>query len=173
MYITECSKLQGTKTFITAFLALLSHWLMVSYCDRWMSAVCRQQLLQRASPKLLSVFWPNLAEMILIWPSIIIVQMVLVCCISRSHRLKIDFRDKNFKNLLVWNHKAYTLDIWYVESPSRPLPSLFKLCPLGQKWASLGGHMLYIGLYMENMKKASFLKSQGIEPGYFVCSITW
>ena len=61
-------------------LAHLSHWLMVSYCDLWMSVV---------------------AEMILIWPSLILVQTVSVRCISRSHRLKIDFQDENFKNLLV------------------------------------------------------------------------
>ena len=47
-------------------------------------------------PKLLAGFLPNLAGMILIWPSLIIVQMVLVRCISRSHRQKIDFRDENF-----------------------------------------------------------------------------
>ena len=70
---------------------------MVSYCDCWMSAVSRQQLLQRTSPKLLAGFLPNLAAMIIIWPSIIIVQMVMVRCISRSHRLKIDFRDENSK----------------------------------------------------------------------------
>ena len=32
------------------FLAHLSHWLMVSYCDCCMSVVRRQQLLQRTSP---------------------------------------------------------------------------------------------------------------------------
>ena len=41
----------------------------------------------------------NLTGMILIWPSVIIVQMVKVHCISRSHRLKIDFRDETFTNL--------------------------------------------------------------------------
>ena len=57
-------------------LAHLSHWLMVSFCDRWMSVVyrvlsivCRQQLLQLTSPKLQTGFWPNLVGMILIWPS--------------------------------------------------------------------------------------------------------
>ena len=44
---------------------------------------------------------PNLAGMILIWPSLKIVQMVMVHCISRSHRLKIDFQDETFKNLLL------------------------------------------------------------------------
>ena len=39
------------------FLAQLSHWLKVSYCDRWMSVVRRLQLLQMTSPpKLLSGF---------------------------------------------------------------------------------------------------------------------
>ena len=41
-----------------------------------------------------------------------IVQMVMACCISRSLRLKIDFLDKNLKNLLVCNHKSF--DISYV-----------------------------------------------------------
>ena len=110
------------------FLAHLSHWLMVSYCDRWMPVVrCEacfvrhKQLLQRTSPpKLLAGFLPNLAGMILIWPSLIIVQMVLVCCISRSHRLKIDFRDK-------------TLKIFLSET-TRP------------RWPHPSGYMFYIGL---------------------------
>ena len=38
------------------FLAHLSHWLPVSYCDHLMYVVCRQQLLQRTSPKLLAGF---------------------------------------------------------------------------------------------------------------------
>ena len=51
--------------------------------------VCRQQLLQRTSPpKLFAGFSSNLAGMILTWPSLIIVQMVLVHWISRSLRLK-------------------------------------------------------------------------------------
>ena len=62
----------------------------------------RQQLLQTTSPpKLLAEFLPNLAGMILICPSLIIVQMVFVRCVSRSHRLKIDIQDKNFKILLL------------------------------------------------------------------------
>ena len=47
----------------TSFLAHLSHLLMVSHCDRWMSdvrrassVVRRQQLLQTTSPKLLAGF---------------------------------------------------------------------------------------------------------------------
>ena len=56
--------------------------------------------------------------------------------------------------------------------PSGPLPSLFKLCPWGQKWAHPWGHMFYIGLYRENMKKSSRLKQQGLKPWYLVCSIT-
>ena len=64
------------------------------------SVMGRQQLLQRTYPKLAG-FLPNLAGMILIGPSLIIVQMVPVHCISRSHRLKLDFLDENFANLLV------------------------------------------------------------------------
>ena len=66
---------------------------------------------------------------------------------------EIDFWDENFKNILVWNHKAYSLAIWYEASSSGHLPSLFKLWSVGQKWACPGGHMFYIGLYRENMKK--------------------
>ena len=67
----------------------------MSYCDRWMSVARRQQLLQRTSPPKQSAgFLPNLEGMILTWPSLTIVQMVMVHCISRSHRLIIDFRDK-------------------------------------------------------------------------------
>ena len=81
---------------------------MVSYCDYWMSVVRRpsfivrhQQLLQRTSPpKLLAGFLPNLTGMILIWSSLIIVQMVMVCCISRSHRLKRVFEMKTLKIFL-------------------------------------------------------------------------
>ena len=75
--------------------------------------------------------------------------------------LTLAYRGKTWKNLLVWNHKAYSLDILYVASPSRPLPSLFKLCPWGQKWLRLGGHMFYIGLYREKHEKISFSETIG------------
>ena len=80
------------------------------------------------------------------------------------HRLIKGKRGKIF----VWNQKALTIDIWYLASPSRPLPSLFKLYPWGQK----GGQMFNIGLYRENVKKSSCLKPWVLEPWYFVCSIT-
>ena len=69
-----------------------SHRLKVSYCDCWMSVlchplsgVCRQQLLQRTSPKLLAGFCPNITGMIREWPSSdsVIVQMVPVHCLFR------------------------------------------------------------------------------------------
>ena len=78
--------------------------------------------------------------------------MVLAHCISRSHMLKIDFQDENLKNLL-WNHKGKSFDIWYVASPSEPLPILFKLSPWVQKWPSPWGHFFYTDLCRENMKK--------------------
>ena len=71
---------------------------MVSYFDHWMSVVRLQKLLLRTFPKILTGLLPNLTGMILIWPSLLMDQMVPVRCISRSHRLKIDFRDENFKN---------------------------------------------------------------------------
>ena len=45
----------------------------------------------------------NLTGIILIWPSLIIVQMVLVRCIFKSHRLKIDFQNETF-NIWRWGH---------------------------------------------------------------------
>ena len=48
-----------------------------------------------------SLFPIKLGRNDLLWPSLITVQMVPVRCISRSHRLKVDFRDENFKSLLV------------------------------------------------------------------------
>ena len=48
---------------------------------------------------------------------------------------------------------TWSLDIWYVASPGRPSPSLFKSCPWGQKWPHPRGQIVYIGLYGENMKK--------------------
>ena len=49
-----------------------------------------------------------------------------------SHVLRSLISGKTWKNRLVWNHQALSLDIWYVACPSKPLPSLFKLCPWGQ-----------------------------------------
>ena len=72
---------------------------MMGYCRS--SVMRRKHLLQRTyPPKLQAGFLPNFSGMFLMWPSLIIVQMVMVRCISRSHRLKIDFRDENFKNHL-------------------------------------------------------------------------
>ena len=171
-------------TNLGSALAQLSLWLMVSYCDRWTSVVCRQQLLKKTSPpKLLiyqklwsvtlftisiccsrkkgfghlftfiikallytyvpsrlahfthsaSIVWnwkppkvigqrswyiytcwilTKLAEMILLWPSLIIVQIVPVHCISRPHRLKIDFQDENFKKSS--RLKPQGLQPWYL-----------------------------------------------------------
>ena len=56
---------------------------------------CQQLLFRTSPPKLQAEFSSNLDGMTLIWSSLIIVQMVMVRCISRSHRLEIDFRDKN------------------------------------------------------------------------------
>ena len=42
--------------YVRILLAHLTNRLMVSYCDRWMWVVRRQQLLQTTSPKLLAGF---------------------------------------------------------------------------------------------------------------------
>ena len=55
-----------------------------------------------------------------------------------------------------------SLYIKYVASPSRPISSLFKLCPWGQNWSCHGDYMFIIGLYWENMIKSSCKKPQGL-----------
>ena len=76
-------------------LAHLSHLLMVSYCDRWMSVVRRASwIVRRLSKGHLLNYWLDLAKFGRNDPymaSLKVVQTVLVCCISRSHRLKIVF----------------------------------------------------------------------------------
>ena len=52
--------------------------------------------------------------------------------------LKIDFRDESFKNLLVLNHKANSLDICYVASSSGSLPVCLDYVP-GAKNVSTPG----------------------------------
>ena len=88
-------------------LAYLSHLLMVGYCDRLMSVVRRQQLLQMTSP---SGFWPNLVRMILIWP-FKNSQIVTIHCISRSQRLNRFSRWKLSKSSSL---KPQGLELWYL-----------------------------------------------------------
>ena len=68
------------------------------------------------------------------------------------------YMEKYEKIILSEFLKHKSLGIRYVASPSGPLPSLFKLSPWGQKSTQPRGHMFYIGLYRENMKKSSCLK---------------
>ena len=75
---------------------------------------------------------------------------------------------KNFKNLIFQNHKAQSLNIWYIASSSGPLPKLLKLSPWGQKWPRPGGHLFYIDLYRENFKNLLLKnhKAQNLENWY-------
>ena len=41
------------------------------------------------------------------------------------HVLTYTYVEKTFKNLLIWNQKAWAFDSWYIASPSGPLPRLF------------------------------------------------
>ena len=77
------------------------------------------------------------------------------------------------KNLLVWKQKARAFDIWYIASPSGPLPRLFKLLPWGQKWLHPGADIFYIDLYRENLQKSSYLKPEGLGLWYLVHSFTY
>ena len=54
------------------------------------------------------------------------------------------------KNLLVL---ALSLDILYVVSPSRPLPSLFKLCPAG-----------HLNIHLNREKHETIFLSETIKP---------
>ena len=76
---------------------------------------------------------------------------------TRGHMFYIGLYRENLKKSSCL--KPESLDIWYLASPSGPLPSL-----PGQKWPHPGGHMIYIGLYRENVKKSSCLKPQVKEP---------
>ena len=105
---------------------------MVSYCNHWMSVINNRFKGHLLLSYLLVL---NLTEMIRIWPSLIIVQIVLVCWISRSQRIKKTFEMKTLKIVLSKTTRPSGLDSWYVASLSGPLPSLFKLYP-----------QLYIGL---------------------------
>ena len=54
----------------------------------------------------------------------------------------------------VWNHMAYSLDIWHLASSSRPLQSFFKLCPLGQKFIlMIGPHALEVDMQAAYFQK--------------------
>jgi len=75
---------------------------------------------------------PNSTGMVPGWSLTIIVQMVLIGCISRSRGQKIGFQNEIFKNLLVCNYKAQSFHILYIALSRGPLPKWFKLCPLGQ-----------------------------------------
>ena len=86
----------------------------------------------------MGLFQPNFTQLFLRRSSFKIMQMVPVCCIIRSQKLKIDFKSEIFKNLLDQNRKAQRSDIWYVALSNGPLPRLFKECPWGQKWPRPG-----------------------------------
>ena len=59
---------------------------------------------------------------------------------------------------LIFRMYYYLVDLYQVCSRYAP----GAICP--------DGHMFYIGLYWENMKKSSCLKPQGLESWYLVCS---
>ena len=89
--------------------------------------------------------------MILIWPSLIIVLMVSVRCISRLHRLTIDFQDETLKNFLSENTSSRAL----IFGMYHHLVDLYQNCSNYFPGAQNGpapGSQVYIGLYRENMK---------------------
>ena len=92
--------------------------------------------------------------MILGWSSFKVVQMVPVCCISRSQELKIDFLSKNLKNLLVRNHWTDFNIILQKCSFCDPLPRLFKPFGFVKKHGHQGVGLIFpiIYIYIENFK---------------------
>ena len=93
--------------------------------------------------------WPNFTGMILGWSSFNFVQMVPVHCISRSHKLKIEF---STKNLLVRNHWTDFNIILQKCSFGHPLPSLFKPFGFVKIHGPRGWGLFSIYIYLENFK---------------------
>ena len=90
--------------------------------------------------------------MILGWSSFKVVQMVPVHCISRSQELKIDFLNKNLKNLLVRNHWTDFNIILQKCSFGDPLPRLFKPFGSVKKHGRQGAGLFSLYIYIENFK---------------------
>ena len=82
------------------------------------------------------VIWPNSTGMVPGWSPTKIVQMVMIGCISRSRGQNVGFQNAIFKNLLVWNYKAQSFQIWYIASSRSPLP-IFGLLVVLCKWIHL------------------------------------
>ena len=100
----------------------------------------------------LMIIWPNSIGMVPGWSPTKIVQIVLIGCKSRSRGQKEGFQNEIFKNLLVWNYKAQSFQIWYIASSWGPLPKLFKLCPWGQNWPRPGGHNFTLNYIRKSSK---------------------
>ena len=65
-----------------------------------------------------------------------------------------------------------SFDIWYVASPSGPLPSLFIWCPRGQNWDCPGVHKLKHRNKERKFQNSSSLKLERLELWYLVYSIS-
>ena len=99
--------------------------------------------------------WSNFTGMILGWSSFKVVQMVLVHCICRSQELKIDFFNKNLKNLLVRNHWTDFNIILQKCSFGDPLPRLFKPFGFVKKHGHQGAGLIFtIYLYTKLWKSS-------------------
>ena len=90
--------------------------------------------------------------MILGWSSFKVVQIVPVCCISRSQELKIDFLTKNFKNLLVINHWTDFNIILQKCSFGDPLPRLFEPFGFVKKHGRQGAGLIFPIYLYRNLK---------------------
>ena len=78
-----------------------------------------------------------------------------------GHMFYIGLYRENVKNLLVWNQKEKTIDIWYLASPSRNTTKLVQIIDLGPEIAPpKGSHVL--GLYRENVKKIFLSETMGL-----------
>ena len=131
------------KTVNINYLLFGTSGLNLSYCDHWISVLRHVLCVNNNCFKghLLN-YWLELDQTLqdrsLLLTSLILLQMVLVHCLSRSDRLKVDFQCENFENLIVWNNNAESLDIWYVVSSIGFLPSLLKVCHKAKIEPTLG-----------------------------------
>ena len=92
--------------------------------------------------------------------------MVLVCCKSRSHRLQIVFKMKNFKKIFLSETTRPSALIFGMKHHLVVLNQVCSNYAPGTKMAPPGGHMFYIGLYFEKHEKI-FL-SETIWPRIFI-----
>ena len=76
--------------------------------------------------------------------------------ISKDPVFQIIYIGQTWNKFLVCNHKALSLDIWYVASSSGPLPSCSYNASCAKKWARPRSQMFFIGLFIYGKNERIF-----------------